>query len=168
MSQPRLTVRALLRPHAKPLAIAAVAMALQGLTELFEPWPLKIIFDYVLGSKAMPAWLDAWLRDGHDRLTILNIAAVSVVIIAVVNAMESMSAAMYQSMCQTLTEPELRSETIGIGALAARHAAAAAIMSTGAPEGYVSPVIVGAELVPAKVTGLEPAKSLPIRATELS
>jgi hypothetical protein len=27
---------------------------------------------------------------------------------------------------------------------------------------------VGAELVPAKVTGLEPAKSLPIRATELS
>jgi len=89
MAQPRLTVRALLRPHAKPLAVAAVAMALQGLSELFEPWPLKIIFDYVLGSKAMPAWLDAWLRDGHDRLTILNIAAVSVVIIAVVNAVSA-------------------------------------------------------------------------------
>jgi subfamily B ATP-binding cassette protein MsbA len=89
VAQPRLTVRALLRPHAKPLAVAAVAMALQGLSELFEPWPLKIIFDYVLGSKAMPAWLDAWLRDGHDRLTILNIAAVSVVIIAVVNAVSA-------------------------------------------------------------------------------
>ena len=89
MAHPRLTVLALLRPHAKPLAVAAVAMALQGLSELFEPWPLKIIFDYVLGSKAMPSWLDAWLRDGHDRLTILNIAAGSVVIIAVVNAVSA-------------------------------------------------------------------------------
>ncbi len=108
MAQPRLTVRALLRPHATPLAIAAVAMALQGLTELFEPWPLKIIFDYVLGSKSMPAWLDAWLRDGHDRLTILNIAAMSVVIIAVINAISAYTDKYFSSTVGKRVGHELR------------------------------------------------------------
>ena len=108
MAQPRLTVRALLRPHAKPLAVAAVAMALQGLTELFEPWPLKIIFDYVLGSKSMPAWLDAWLRDGDDRLTILNIAALSVVIIAVINAVSAYTDKYFSSTVGKRVGHELR------------------------------------------------------------
>lgn len=108
MAPPRLTVRALLRPHARPLAIAGVAMAVQGLTELFEPWPLKIIFDYVLGAKPMPQWLDAWLLDGYDRLTILNLAAVSVVIIATVNAVSAYTDKYFSSTVGKRVGYELR------------------------------------------------------------
>jgi subfamily B ATP-binding cassette protein MsbA len=108
MAPPRLTVRALLRPHARPLAIAAVAMAVQGLTELFEPWPLKIVFDYVLGAKPMPQWLDAWLLDGYDRVTILNLAAVSVVIIAAVNAVSAYTDKYFSSTVGKRVGYELR------------------------------------------------------------
>ena len=89
MATPRLTVAALLRPHRPLLAIAAGAMAVQGITELLEPWPLKIIFDYVLGGKPVPASLRDWLGDGQDRLAVLDLAAVSVVVIAAVNAVSA-------------------------------------------------------------------------------
>ena len=36
----------LLRPHWKALAIAFVAVIAESATDLLEPWPLKIIFDY--------------------------------------------------------------------------------------------------------------------------
>ena len=84
MAPARLSISGLLRPHWPLLLVAGVAMLVQGLTELLEPWPLKIVFDYVLGSKTVPSWLDGWL--GRDRLEVLDIAAVSVVVIAVVNA----------------------------------------------------------------------------------
>jgi subfamily B ATP-binding cassette protein MsbA len=89
MGAPRLTIAALLRPHRTMLAIAALAMAVQGVTELLEPWPLKIIFDYVLGSKPAPPWLQEWMGRDHDRLAVLDAAAVAVVIIALVNAVSA-------------------------------------------------------------------------------
>ena len=84
MPAARLSVAGLLRPHWPLLALAGAAMVIQGLTALLEPWPLKIIFDHVLGSRPVPAWLDGWL--GDDRLAMLDLAAVSVVAIALVNA----------------------------------------------------------------------------------
>jgi ATP-binding cassette subfamily B protein len=84
----RLSIVSLLRPHARLLAIAAGAMLIQGVTELLEPWPLKVIFDYVLGSKAVPAALAPWVN-GQDRLAVLDAAAMAVVIIAVVNAVSA-------------------------------------------------------------------------------
>ena len=89
MAQPRLTIRSLLKPHRGLLAIAAAAMAVQGVAELLEPWPLKVIFDYVLGDKPMPAWLARWIQDGDDRLAVLNAAALSVVLIAIVSAVSA-------------------------------------------------------------------------------
>ena len=89
MGAPRLTIAALLRPHRTMLAVAALAMAVQGVTELLEPWPLKIIFDYVLGSKPAPPWLQEWMGRDHDRLAVLDAAAVAVVIIALVNAISA-------------------------------------------------------------------------------
>ncbi|MFA5909213.1 MAG: ABC transporter ATP-binding protein [Vicinamibacterales bacterium] len=88
MEARRLSIAGLLRPHARLLAVAAGAMLVQGFTELLEPWPLKVIFDYVLGDKAPPAWMAPWLSGG-DRLVILDVAAMAVVLIAVVNAVSA-------------------------------------------------------------------------------
>jgi hypothetical protein len=48
----------LLRPHRAVLALAFVAVLGEAVTDLLEPWPLKIVFDYVFGTKHMPA--DLW------------------------------------------------------------------------------------------------------------
>ena len=87
MSSRRLSLGHLLRPYMPQLGVAFLAILLQGAAELAEPWPLKVIFDYVLGSKTPPQWLGGWLTG--QSLTILNVAALSVVVIAVVSAISS-------------------------------------------------------------------------------
>jgi len=47
----------LVRPYAGSLSVAVLAVVGEGLTGLLEPWPLKIVFDGVSGSKPLPAWL---------------------------------------------------------------------------------------------------------------
>jgi hypothetical protein len=79
---------------------------------------------------------------------------------AVANAFESLSGAMYQQMSEVLTVPELRSEVMAIGAHEARHAAAMAITATGAPEAYVSPALFGEDVVPDE-SGLFKAYAIP-------
>ena len=83
----RLHLVRLLRPYWALLATAGAAMLVVGVAEVLEPWPLKVIFDHVLGSKAMPGWLARWLPD--DRLAVLNLAAIAVVVIALVGAVSS-------------------------------------------------------------------------------
>jgi ATP-binding cassette, subfamily B, bacterial len=89
MAASRLNLARLLRPHWAGLAIAFAAMLVQGVMDVLEPWPLKMIFDYVLGAKRMPPWLARWALDAHDRLTVLNLAAVAVVVIAVIGAISA-------------------------------------------------------------------------------
>ena len=84
----RLNLRRLLRPYSRPLAVAFAAMLVQSGADLLEPWPLKIIFDYVLGSKHPPAWLARVLAD-DNRIALLNVAAIAVVAIAVLGAVSS-------------------------------------------------------------------------------
>lgn len=60
--------------------LAAVASA--GI-DLLQPWPLKIVIDHVAGTKAMPQWLPA------DKFVVLNLAALSLVAIAVIGAIAS-------------------------------------------------------------------------------
>ena len=81
-----LNLARLLRPHWHLLAIAFGAMLVEAGAELLEPWPLKVIFDYVLGAKAPPQWLRPLLFGSRDSLAILNFAAFSVVVIAVISA----------------------------------------------------------------------------------
>lgn len=84
MSAGRLNVFTLVRPYAHLLAVAFGAMLLVSAAHLLEPWPLKIIFDHVLGSKPAPSWL-LWVRD-DDQLTLLDAAAAAVIAIAVLGA----------------------------------------------------------------------------------
>jgi len=55
---------------------------------LAEPWPLKVIFDYVLGTKPMPNWLAAHVGDAN-KLGALDVAALAVIVIALIGAVAS-------------------------------------------------------------------------------
>src|SRR5262249_202355 len=56
-----------------------------------EPWPLKIVFDYVFGTKHMPAWMSGLLGAtfGLDKVSILHFAVVAVIVIALAGALSS-------------------------------------------------------------------------------
>ena len=88
MSSRRLNLLHLLWPYRKPLAVAFAAMVVSSLTDLLEPWPLKVIFDYVLGRKRPPDWL-AEYTGARDPLDILTVAAVAVIVIAIIGAISS-------------------------------------------------------------------------------
>ncbi len=80
----------LLRPHWKALTLALLAVAGETVTDLLEPWPLKIVLDYLLQSKRLPGWMSGvvgWM--GPDKLAVLNFAVVAVAVIAVVGALSS-------------------------------------------------------------------------------
>ncbi|HKE55463.1 MAG TPA: ABC transporter ATP-binding protein [Pyrinomonadaceae bacterium] len=81
----------LLKPHSWALTLAFLAVIGESVTDLLEPWPLKVVFDNVLGSKRLPDWLAPTVHAvaGRDRLSILAFAALSVVVIAVVGAISS-------------------------------------------------------------------------------
>ena len=85
----RLSVTRLLAPHWKPLAAAFAAMLAESAAALLEPWPLKIVFDHVLGSKPPPSWLPAWGTSASGGVDLLGAAAVAVVAIAIVGAASS-------------------------------------------------------------------------------
>ena len=89
-----------------------------------NPWlarrVIDPIFDAIDGS-------DDQLRD------VLNI----------VQALENLLAASYQSFVGSLTAPDLRMKMMQIGADENRHAATMALTITGTPDGYVNPVLLG-------------------------
>jgi ATP-binding cassette subfamily B protein len=87
----KIQISYLLRPHWKTLTIAFVAVLGETFTDLLEPWPLKIVFDYVLAGKTMPDWLGTLINStlGYDRTAILGFAALAVVVIAAVGAVST-------------------------------------------------------------------------------
>ena len=91
MSKKKIQLTYLLQPHWKPLTVAFIAVLGESATDLLEPWPLKIVFDYVLGSKKMPAWMSGLVHStlGYENNSILYFAAFSVVAIAIVGAIST-------------------------------------------------------------------------------
>jgi subfamily B ATP-binding cassette protein MsbA len=87
----RVRIRHLLRPHAAALSFAFVAVIAEGLTDLLDPWPLKVVLDYVIGSKHAPHWLTqiAASTFGTGKESLLTLAATFVIVIALVNAVSS-------------------------------------------------------------------------------
>jgi len=106
MAAPRLSVSKLLRPHWPLLGVSAAAMLIQGFANLVEPWPLKVIFDYVLGSKAVPKWLVPWI--GERPLDVLDVAAASVVVIAAMHAVGAYAEKYFSSTVGKRVGYELR------------------------------------------------------------
>jgi subfamily B ATP-binding cassette protein MsbA len=94
MSKPkhnRVRLTDLLRPHGPALSLAFLAVLGEALTDLLEPWPLKIVLDSVIGSKNLPGWVanfvSTWL--GTDKASILNFAVMAVILIAIGGAISS-------------------------------------------------------------------------------
>jgi ATP-binding cassette subfamily B protein len=90
MMQKKIRITDLLSPHWFTLALALIAVIGESVTDLLEPWPLKIVFDYVFGSKRPPPWLAgivSWL--GTDKFSILNFAVLAVLTIALFGALSS-------------------------------------------------------------------------------
>jgi subfamily B ATP-binding cassette protein MsbA len=85
----RLNLPRLLRPYWPLLAAAFAAMLVESAADLLEPWPLKVVFDYVLGTKHMPDWLARWWPSGASRIAILDAAALAVIAIALLGAVAS-------------------------------------------------------------------------------
>jgi subfamily B ATP-binding cassette protein MsbA len=91
MNNKKIRITHLLRPHWVALGIALIAVVGESLTDLLEPWPLKVVFDYVLGAKPMHGWMAGFIRSvvGEDKLAILGFAAVAVIAIALIGAISN-------------------------------------------------------------------------------
>ncbi len=84
--------RRYLRPYWRLALLALLAMIVQTGMDLLVPWPLKIVFDNVLGAHHLPALLRALLRNpstgaGLTRLSLLNVMVAAMLIIALVDAL---------------------------------------------------------------------------------
>ena len=81
----------LLQPHRSMLVIAFIAVLGEAGTDLLEPWPLKIVFDYVFGAKHMPAWMSGMLSAtfGMNKVAILHFAVLAVIVIALIGALSA-------------------------------------------------------------------------------
>src|SRR5262245_42045884 len=73
------------------LALAFLAVLGEAATDLLEPWPLKIVFDYVFGSKHIRPWMSGLIGStfGLDKVSILHFAVVAVIVIALAGALSS-------------------------------------------------------------------------------
>src|SRR5262245_303004 len=81
----------LLRPHWRAISLAIVAVLGEIAADLLEPWPLKMVIDYVLQGKHMPGWLaDAVSKvTGNNPLAVLNAAVVGVAAIAIIGGIST-------------------------------------------------------------------------------
>jgi subfamily B ATP-binding cassette protein MsbA len=83
-------IKTLLKPHRKSLLLGLLAVVGEGITDLLQPWPLKIVLDNVLKTRSPHGhgWLNHALAAtfGQDPLTVLRVAAVAALVIAVFGA----------------------------------------------------------------------------------
>src|SRR5580658_6808839 len=83
-----LTISELLKPHRKALAFGTLAAIGEGVANLLEPWPLKIVLDNVLRSRPESGWLNHLIISmaGADKMAALRFAAFAVIAIAALGA----------------------------------------------------------------------------------
>jgi subfamily B ATP-binding cassette protein MsbA len=81
----------LLRPHWKGLILALIAVLGIAAADILQPWPLKVVLDYVLAGRHAPAWLESFMTFafGGDKTAILNFAVVSVAVITLLDSASS-------------------------------------------------------------------------------
>jgi subfamily B ATP-binding cassette protein MsbA len=71
----------LVRPHWKALTVALVAVLGETLTDILEPWPIKVVVDNLLQGKQLPAApgrIVTGLFGGQNAEAMLNFAVAAV------------------------------------------------------------------------------------------
>jgi ATP-binding cassette subfamily B protein len=81
----------IVRPHWKALTFALVAVLGETLTDILEPWPIKIVVDNILQSKKLPPALGRIVTDlfGQNADAIVAFAVAAVAVIAIVGAISA-------------------------------------------------------------------------------
>jgi ATP-binding cassette, subfamily B, bacterial len=87
-SDPRF-IRDLLAPHSKALTLGLLAAVGEGLANLLDPWPLKIVLDNVLRGRPIRGWLNPFILkiSAGDKHGVLLFAAVAALAIAMAGAL---------------------------------------------------------------------------------
>ena len=87
----KLTIRELLKPHVAALAMGFIAVVGEGVANLLEPWPLKLVLDSVLRPRPVHGWLNHLIQytAGDDKFAILKFACAAVLGIAILDAVSS-------------------------------------------------------------------------------
>jgi ATP-binding cassette, subfamily B, bacterial len=90
-SSRKLRIIDLVRPHWKTLTIALVAMLGEAVTDILEPWPIKIVVDNLQQSHKLPGRLGGVITGlfGQNHYAVLNFAVAAVAVIAIVGAVSS-------------------------------------------------------------------------------
>jgi len=86
-----LRVVELVRPHWKALILALIAIIGESVTDVLEPWPIKIVVDNIQHAKKLPGWLSGFIGNvfGGNQYAVLNFAVAAVALIAIVGAVSS-------------------------------------------------------------------------------
>jgi subfamily B ATP-binding cassette protein MsbA len=87
----KLSIGALLRPHRWPLFFGFLAVTGEAIANLLEPWPLKIVVDYVFRSRQSNSGLERLIYSflGSDKLAAVKFACIAVLAIAVLDAVST-------------------------------------------------------------------------------
>jgi ATP-binding cassette, subfamily B, bacterial len=87
----RIRLSSLIRPYWKLLAIAGVAVLGETVTDVLEPWPVKVVIDNILQHKKLESWVGVFVRPfaGHGQFALLDFAVAAVAAIAIVGAVSS-------------------------------------------------------------------------------
>src|SRR4051794_35771911 len=84
----KISIGSLLRPHIGALLLGFIAIAGESAANLLQPWPLKIVLDDVLRSRASHAWSMNLIHQfvGTNAIAVLKFACAAVLAIAVLDA----------------------------------------------------------------------------------
>jgi ATP-binding cassette subfamily B protein len=76
-----------LRPYRNRVAVLSVLLVSEIVLGALQPWPLKIVIDYVFGESVFPARVQPWIAAlTHDnRFTLLIVVVVAGIVLQVVN-----------------------------------------------------------------------------------
>ena len=78
----------MLKPHLGSLSLGLLGVIGEGVANLLEPWPLKLVLDDVLRGRESHAGVMRWIHEvvGTDKLAMLKFACAAVIVIALLDA----------------------------------------------------------------------------------